>query len=42
MIVNVRVMPGDTIASVERHVRKVINDPRVNISLIMDEGNEPT
>jgi carboxypeptidase PM20D1 len=30
-IVNFRILPGDTIASVTEHVRKVVDDPRVKI-----------
>ncbi|MBC3765285.1 M20 family peptidase [Neptunicella marina] len=37
-VVNFRIMPGDTIASVEQHIRNAIDDPRVEISSFM--GNE--
>jgi carboxypeptidase PM20D1 len=37
--VNVRVLPGDTVASVLAHVRSVIGDDQVHVELI--EGEEP-
>lgn len=39
-VVNFRILPGDTIASVTDHVREVINDPRVKLKPI--EGEPPT
>ena len=37
--VNIRVLPGDTVASVLAHVRSAIGDDQVNVELI--EGEEP-
>jgi len=37
--VNIRVLPGDTVASVLDHVRSAIGDDQVNVELI--EGEEP-
>ena len=37
--VNVRVLPGDTVASVLAHVRSAIGDDQVNVELV--EGEEP-
>lgn len=38
--VNFRILPGDTIADVEKHIRKVIRNKDVNIKLL--GGNEPS
>ena len=38
--VNFRVMPGNTIADVEKHIRKVIRNKNVNVKLL--GGNEPS
>jgi len=37
-VVNFRILPGDTIASVTEHVREVVHDPRVKLKPI---GGEP-
>ena len=37
-VVNFRLLPGDTVAGVTEHVRKVINDPRVKLQPM---GGEP-
>lgn len=39
-VVNFRILPGDTIASVTEHVREVIHDPRVKLQPI--SGEPPT
>ncbi|WP_109126454.1 M20 family peptidase [Dyella sp. C11] len=39
--VNFRILPGDTVASVLEHVRKVVADPRVDITP-GEEQNEPS
>jgi carboxypeptidase PM20D1 len=36
-VVNFRLLPGDTIASVMEHVRKVVNDPRVKMQPLPGE-----
>jgi carboxypeptidase PM20D1 len=36
VILNVRILPGDSIASVVEHIRKTINDPSVEISVMED------
>jgi carboxypeptidase PM20D1 len=38
--VNIRVMPGDSVASVVRHVRAVVKDPGVEVEVI--EAGEPS
>ena len=38
--VNFRIMPGNTIADVEKHIRRVIRNKNVNIKLL--GGNEPS
>ena len=38
--VNIRVMPGDSVASVVRHVRAVVKDPAVEVQVI--EAGEPS
>ncbi len=37
-IINFRLLPGDTIASVTEHVRKVIDDPRVKLQPVAGES----
>ena len=37
---NVRILPGDTIASVKQHITEAINDPRVKVETFME--NEPS
>lgn len=39
-VVNVRIMPGDSVASVKAHFVKAIADPRVDVSTFME--NEPS
>ena len=39
-VVNFRILPGDTIASVTEHVREVVHDPRVKLEPI--SGEPPT
>ena len=42
-VVNFRLLPGDTIASVTEYVRKVVNDPRVKLQPIPGEPpSEPS
>lgn len=41
-IVNFRILPGDTVASVLAHVRSVVADQRVEVQLAAGPGNEPT
>ena len=38
--VNFRIMPGDTIYDVEKHIRRVIRNKRINVRLL--GGNEPS
>ena len=38
--VNFRVLPGDTIADVEKHIRRVIRNKNINVRLL--GGNEPS
>uniref|UniRef100_A0A7S3GBR6 Peptidase M20 dimerisation domain-containing protein n=1 Tax=Palpitomonas bilix TaxID=652834 RepID=A0A7S3GBR6_9EUKA len=38
--VNVRIIPGDSIASVEAAIKRTINDPRVVVTPVMSEANE--
>jgi carboxypeptidase PM20D1 len=40
-VVNFRILPGDTVASVERHVREVVADPSITVSRI-GEGRNPS
>ncbi len=40
--VNFRILPGDTTQSVTEHVRRVINDERVEIKFTSDIPNEPS
>lgn len=39
-VVNVRIMPQDTVASVKEHIVEAVDDPRVNIETFME--NEPS
>ena len=39
--VNFRILPGDSIASVRRHVEEVIGDPLVTVEPIMESASEP-
>lgn len=39
-VVNVRILPGDSVASVKQHFERVIDDPRVKIETFM--ANEPS
>uniref|UniRef100_A0A7S4ML98 Peptidase M20 dimerisation domain-containing protein n=1 Tax=Vannella robusta TaxID=1487602 RepID=A0A7S4ML98_9EUKA len=41
-IINHRIVPGDTVASVVQHDIDVINDPRVNVTIVKNEGLEPS
>jgi len=41
-LVNFRILPGDSIASVFDRVRRVIDDERVQIEAFGSDGNEPT
>lgn len=41
-IVNFRLLPGDTLASVETHLRRVIGDPGVEIALDGQSNGEPS
>ena len=38
-LVNFRILPGDTLSSVTQHVRSVLGDPRITITLL--SSNEP-
>ncbi len=41
-VVNFRILPGDTVEDVERHVRETVDDPRVTIALHLGEpGDDP-
>ena len=41
-VVNFRILPGESIASTTERVRKVINDPRVKITVLEQEASEPS
>jgi carboxypeptidase PM20D1 len=42
-VVNFRILPGDTIASVTEHVREVVHDPRIRLEPISGEPpSEPS
>jgi carboxypeptidase PM20D1 len=41
-VVNFRILPGDTVAEVERHVRQVIDDSRVDIKIAGRFSAEPS
>jgi carboxypeptidase PM20D1 len=41
-VVNFRIMPGDSVASVVEHARKAVNDPRVEILPLAGFGSEPS
>jgi carboxypeptidase PM20D1 len=40
-IVNFRIMPGDTVESVTARVRKLVDDPRIEIERAPTPGNDP-
>lgn len=40
-VVNFRILPGDTVTSVVEHVRRVVDDPTVEIR-VLGEGNDPS
>lgn len=40
-VVNFRILPGDTVAGVLEHVRRTVDDPAVQISVV-GEGNDPS
>jgi carboxypeptidase PM20D1 len=41
-VVNFRILPGDSIAQVEAHVRRVVADPRVAIGVYGQTADEPS
>ena len=41
-IVNFRILPGDTVASVLEHVRRVVADPQVEVQIAGGSGREPS
>jgi carboxypeptidase PM20D1 len=41
-VVNFRILPGDSVASVLRHARQVIADPAVNVQVLAGTTNEPS
>ncbi|PSM31290.1 peptidase dimerization domain-containing protein, partial [Haliangium sp. UPWRP_2] len=41
-IVNFRILPGDTVASVLEHVRRVVADSRVEVQIAGGSGREPS
>lgn len=41
-IINFRILPGDSVASVLEHVRRVVADPRVAVQVASGEGREPS
>jgi carboxypeptidase PM20D1 len=41
-VVNFRILPGDSIAGVTEHVRRVIGDPRVEITTLDESAGEPS
>ena len=41
-IVNVRILPGESIESARRFIKSTINDPRVNVSLSDGKSYEPS
>ncbi len=41
-VVNVRPLPGDTLAGVVDHLRKVIDDPRVSLAVLPQVTSEPS
>lgn len=41
-IVNFRILPGDSVASVLQHVRDVVDDPRISLTALPESQVEPT
>jgi carboxypeptidase PM20D1 len=41
-VVNFRIMPGDSVASVVEHARRTVNDPRVETRPLAGFGSEPS
>ena len=41
-IINFRILPGDTIDSVTRHVRQTVNDPRVDVEPLTEMAANPS
>lgn len=41
-VVNYRILPGDSIEGVLEHVRRAVDDPRVQVELGPGQANEPT
>ena len=41
-VVNFRMLPGDSMASVLEHVRQTVDDPRVTVKLLGDRKSEPS
>src|SRR5258708_11728279 len=41
-VVNFRILPGDTIAGVEEHVRRTVADPRVTVTAFGQTASEPS
>lgn len=41
-VINFRLRPGDSLAAVERHIREVIDDPKVEVALDEEFASEPT
>ena len=41
-MVNFRILPGDTREDVVAHIRKVVDDERVEIEANMDQGRDPS
>ncbi|HEX2080523.1 MAG TPA: M20 family peptidase [Longimicrobium sp.] len=41
-VVNFRILPGDSIAGVVAHVRRVVNDPAVRVRVVEGSADEPS
>jgi carboxypeptidase PM20D1 len=41
-VVNIRILPGDTLEAAQRHIRAVINDERIHIRLLDAIQSEPS
>jgi carboxypeptidase PM20D1 len=41
-IVNFRIIPGETVESVRRHVIRTIENPGIKVSILGDKGNNPS
>jgi carboxypeptidase PM20D1 len=41
-VVNFRILPGETVESVRERVRRVIDDPRIEIGVLDDFGSDPS